>query len=215
MNEAAQNVGFTNADRDRAAIETRVANADAQMARLTAEFRDSPSQRLDRDRAELARLSDDVHFQNALASGHQGAKAQLTAVNARIATAERELTKLTSLDRIEQAFNPPADDSSIVDTKTGDELSRQDLRTLVRDGKEKNTPAPIVQESLLPNSNDPRVIAEARRRLEALVADPEWQARLTRGDRATVEQFDNLSKAARASADEPAWSLPFYGRATA
>ena len=38
---------------DRFARDTRVANADAQMARLTAEYRDSPQARLDRDRAEL------------------------------------------------------------------------------------------------------------------------------------------------------------------
>src|SRR5215813_5397691 len=101
---------------DRFARDTRVANADAQMARLTAEYRDSPQARLDRDRAELDRMSNDINFQNALVSGNEGAKPQLTMVRARIAAAEQEEARLQSLDRIEAAFNPPADDS-IVDPR--------------------------------------------------------------------------------------------------
>ena len=73
-------------------IAREATEANATFNRMVAEFRDSPPQRLERDRAELERMSNDPHFQNALAPGHQGAKTKLTAVNARIATAEQELT---------------------------------------------------------------------------------------------------------------------------
>ena len=196
-------------------IAREATEANATFNRMVAEFRDSPPQRLERDRAELERMSNDPHFQNALAPGHQGAKTKLTAVNARIATAEQELAKLHAVDRIETAFTGDPAKDPLIDSTVGDELPMRALRTVVADGKEKNIPTPIVQEQLLPNSNDPRVKAEARRKLEELSTDPEWQGKIARGDKATVDQFRNLSLAARASADEPPWSLPFYGRATA
>src|SRR5262249_13766440 len=171
----------TPAEISNAKIEQSIANANAQMERLKVEFRDSPSERLARDRAELERMSNDINFQNALASDNQGAKNQLTSVRARIATAEREIEKLTSLDRVDAAFKGDPAPDSLVDTKTGDDLGRRDLRTVVTDGKAKGTPTPIIQEQLLPNQNDPRVIAEARRQLEQLVTDPEWQAKISRG----------------------------------
>jgi hypothetical protein len=198
-----------------AKIEVRVANANAQFNRMVTEFRDSPGQRLERDRAELQRLQDDPFFQDKLVSGNQVAKDNLTAVRARIATAEREIAKLTALDRIDAAFQGDPSPDSLVDTKTGDDLGRQDLRTVVTDGAQKGISKPIVQEQLLPNNNDPRVRLAARQKLEELSTDPEWQKKLDRGDKATVDQFLNLSLSARASADEAPWSLPFYGRQTA
>ena len=98
MAETAQNVGYTNEDRDRNARETTVANADLEFSRLVHAYRDSPSYRLDRDRAELDRMSSDINFQAALAADNQGAKAQLTSVRARIASTEQELAKLTALE---------------------------------------------------------------------------------------------------------------------
>src|SRR5262249_17529689 len=125
------------------------------------------------------------------------------------------IEKLTSLDRVDAAFKGDPAPDSLVDTKTGDDLGRRDLRTVVTDGKAKGTPTPIIQEQLLPNQNDPRVIAEARRQLEQLVTDAEWQAKISRGDKATVEHWLNLSNSARASENEAPWSVPFYGAPTA
>jgi hypothetical protein len=205
--------GVTVSARD--TIAKQAADADATFNRLVAEFRDSPAQRLERDRAELQRLSDDPLFQDKLAAGHQGAKAQLTAVNARISLAEQEVAKLHAVDRIETAFTGDPARDPLIDSTVGDELPMRALRTVVADGSEKNVPPEIVQEQLLPNNNDPRVKAEARRRLEALNADPSWREKMGGNDPATLNEFLNLSLAARASADEPARSLPIYGRKTA
>jgi hypothetical protein len=207
--------GYTNADRDRAAIEKSAADADQALARMTVEFRDGPAQRLERDRAQLQRLQDDPFFQDKLASGHEGAKAQLTTVNARIATASEEVAKLHAVDRIEAAFNGDPAKDLLVDSTVNGELPMRALRTVVADGKEKNIPTPIVQEQLLENRNPPLVKAEARRRLEQLSTDPEWQKKIGSNDAATWDEFLKLSLVARAGPNEPAWSLPIYGRATA
>jgi hypothetical protein len=192
---------------ERNAAQARVDAANQKFEQLKANFHAAPEQRAARARAELSRLeSDPDHAGRALTSS--AAQQHLAALRMEIAHAEADAAKLGAFDKLDHAFRgDPANDPRIETTTDESPLTVADMRKQISDDKASGIDPAITQERFLPNRNPPSVVAEARRRLQALASDPEWGARLTRGDPAATEELLKLSLVARASDDEPPWSL--------
>jgi hypothetical protein len=191
--------------RDR--ISQGAAAADAEIARLTAEFHASPDQRAARARARLEELAGDPHFQNrSLTSQAARNEQQAAEYQLRVANRDGEAAAAAQdpWDRVETAFRD--EPLPLVDTTRGDELPMSALRAEVLGGRALGLETPVIEEGFLPNRNPPAVIAEARRILEAHLGDPAWTAKLSAGDRETHQEWNKLSRVARATEHEPPWS---------
>jgi hypothetical protein len=192
---------------ERAAAQAKVDRANAEFERLKVAYAAGPDARAARARAELSALENDPsHVGRALTD--RAAQQHLAALRTEIANAEAESDRLSAFDRLDAAFHgDPKDDPLVETTTTEAPLTTRDMRKQIADDKAAGIDPAITQERFLPNRNPPSVIAEARRRLEACANDPEWGARLSRNDPATVEEFLKLSLVARSTEDEPPWSL--------
>jgi hypothetical protein len=198
-------------------IQAAAVAANTQMAELIAAHENSSERRFERAKTNLAEFENDP---NRL--GIPTAQQDITRYRAEVSVAAAEVEaaagKLNKFARIEMAFDPAADPANRpagVDTKSGDDLPLRDMQFLVADDRARNVDPAISQERFLDNRNPAQVKTEARRRLQALSSDPDWQAKLSRNDPATWEEFLELSLVARAGPNEPAWSLPIYGSRTA
>jgi hypothetical protein len=207
----------TNATRDRDAQAATKSAADADMTRLVEEHHSAAEQRLARYRAEQEQLESDPYHQNQKIAGNPAARAREVALEGNIAVAAEEVARRNSLDRIEHAFSADPATDPLIDstTGTGSELPMRALRSVVEDDRAQNVEPVISQERFLENRNPPEVKAEARRRLQAKQTDPDWRAKVERGDPATLDELLKLSLVARAGPNEPPWSLPIYGSRTA
>jgi hypothetical protein len=190
--------------------QAKVDRANAEFEKLKADFHASPDQRAAGARAELSRLENDPHHAGQVLTS-SAARQHLATLRAEIANAEADAAKLGAFDKLDTAFRgDPANDPPEV-TTTESPLTIRDMRSQIADDKASGIDPAIAQERFLANNNPPEVVAAARRRLQTLSNDPEWGARLSRGDPAATEELLKLSLVARATENEPPWSPTLGG----
>jgi len=193
MADAANATGYTNADRDRAAIEKSAADATAQLEQMSKDYKSSAGYRAEQLRAQLEALDADGHFLGQELVSH-GARSQRSALTSQLAKAEAE-----AATEIKEAFSPEARvdnamagkvDHHGIETTVNDQIPAMDFTAEVQADLALGIRPELVREFHATGKSGLKFgHVEGRYWLDRLAADPEMQARLNAGDSVMRQRF--------------------------
>jgi hypothetical protein len=178
-------IEMTPATRDRLARDASTAAANAEMARLVTEFRDSPQSRIERDKAELTRLTSNPDLLARSTREIEVLEGRIAANTAAVAQTESE--------RVEAIIRGDAPIAG-AEVTMGDQIPRCDLASAVGDIIDRGVRPGLVKTYLETGRGDDPAgrdaeIAAAREWHRRLMADPEKQKKLLAGDPVTLREL--------------------------
>jgi len=171
--------------RDRQAKEADEANI--RLQELQRLYRESPEQRIARDRADLQRLQNDPHHVNKIIGGSNAAQNEEATLAARIRTAESAV-EAARLD-VDMGHNP-----AVGETTIGDQIPRRDhagaIASLVEAGVGPNTVETFLRSGHGDAPDGPAAEQKAAKEWEQkLFSDPEMREKFLKKDPEVMRQF--------------------------
>jgi hypothetical protein len=185
---------------ERAAAAQSVADANAAMARLQADYAASPDQRGARAREHLSRLQSDPYHLNKQIGGSAGAANEEAVIAAQVrqfeAEAQAAAEAFSEQHRLANAFAGVVDQNG-VETTVGQQIPARDLTNGVQDILSRGARTEVLEHYLKtgagggePREHEIALAAEWHRRL---MADGEMQKKFLAGDPAIMAQFQHYA----------------------